>query len=101
MLYQTWERRDDADGRELGLAMLQWCRVNRAPQDVVDARYWISRGTGFAALFELKPDANPVAVPDSKEFAQALSALVSLASNLDYEIWSDPQVGARVLDQVS
>ena len=101
MNYQTWERRDDADARELGLAMLQWCRVNRAREDVIDARYWISRGTRFAALIEYEPDANPAAVPDSKEFAQALGALVGLASNPDYEIWNDPQAGAKILDQLS
>ncbi len=101
MNYPTWERRDDADARELGLAMFQWCRVNRAREEVVDARYWICKPSRFAALIEFEPDANPLAMPESKEWAQALSALVALASSPDSEVWVDPQAGARILDQLS
>lgn len=97
MVYETWERRDDADPRDWGLAALQWCRVNRARDEVVDARYWICRGTRLAVLIELEPGADPMAVPESKEWAQALGALVGIASNPDREIWNDAQVGADVI----
>ena len=83
MVYQTGEKRDGADVEEFVLAALQWRRVNRASEGVVDARYWPCRASRPAVLVEFEPGANPVALPQGKESAEALSALVTLASNPD------------------
>ena len=84
MIYQAWEKRDAADAREWGLALLQWCRVNRGRPGVIDARYWIQAPSTAAVLIEFEPGADVLAGFDSEEYAKAVIEIVSRSNGFPW-----------------
>ena len=100
MSYTTWERRDNAKAGDWALAALQMCRMFRALDEVVDARYWMCQASRLAVLIEVEPGADPMTTPEGKEWAQAMGAMVTLGAQCDAEIWRDARQGADALSAV-
>lgn len=99
MLVTTFELKDPAQVRDWGLALVQWCRVNRALPNVVNAQYW-GRGMNSAVvLIQYEQGSGPTmeGLADNPEFAKAAAALQSMCNSSPFELWNDAQGNFDVL----
>ncbi len=92
-----FERRDNADRNELGLAALESCRANREIPGVISSLYYWVNPDEIAIITDAEPGAfgpgsGNAPVPRS---VKAMFALSDLAKSTSYEAWADARAGTE------
>ena len=92
-----YERRDNADRNELGLAALEACRSARETAGVTDSRYYWANPDEIAIITDAEPGAWGQGSGNTPQprATKALFALADLAKNTSTEIWADARSGTE------
>lgn len=102
MLYSRWDRRDNADRTDFGLASLNMCRQQRGRDGVTSARYYWSDASTIVVLVESERRLLPLE-PGNADLAKGGFAMNDLARRVDYSASSPTcdMLVARSVDALS
>ena len=92
MLYSRWDRRDNANRTDFGLASLNMCRQQRGRDGVTSARYYWSDASTIVVLVESERRLLPLE-PGNADLAKGGFAMNDLARRVDSDTWAEARLG--------